>query len=64
MARKSVRFALSNEEVSTLKMWVGGHKTEQGLSRRAQVILCSAEGFTLKEIADRAGLSETNVLKC
>lgn len=63
MARKSVRFALSDEEVSTLKMWVGGHKTEQGLSRRAQVILGSAKGFTLKEIAARSGLSETNVLK-
>ena len=45
MARKSVRFALSEEEVSTLKMWVGGHKTEQGLSRRAQVILCFRRGL-------------------
>jgi putative transposase len=63
MARKSVRFELSGEEASTLKMWVGGHKTEQRYSRRARVILCSAEGLTLKEISDRSGLSETNVLK-
>ena len=63
MARVSVRFELSEEEASTLKMWVGGHKTEQRLSRRAEVILGSAEGLTLKEICARSGLSETNVLK-
>lgn len=63
MARTSVRFELSEEEASTLKMWVGGHKTEQRLSQRAQVILGSAEGLTLKEISARSRLSETNVLK-
>jgi putative transposase len=63
MAKKSVKFELSAQEESTLRMWVGSHRTQQRYSRRAQVILLSAEGLTLKEISSRSGLNETNCLK-
>jgi putative transposase len=63
MAGKSKSFELTDEERSTLRMWVTGHKTEQRLSRRAQVILLSAEGMTLREISFKSGLSEKNCLK-
>ena len=63
MARKSVRFELTEEEGSTLKMWVGSHRMEQRYRRRAQVILLSARGLTLKEIVAGSGLGETNCLK-
>ncbi len=63
MARQSVRFDLPGEERATLSMWVTSHKTEQRLSRRAQVILLSEEGRTLGEISQRSGLSEKNCVK-
>ena len=34
MAKKSKSFELTEEEPSTLRMWVTGHKTEQRLSHR------------------------------
>jgi transposase len=63
MARKSVTFNLTAEQEATLKMWVGSHRTQQRYSRRAQVILLSAEGLTLQEISARSGLNRTNCLK-
>lgn len=63
MARKSVKFELSAQEESALRKWVGSHRTQQRYSRRAQVILLSAEGRTLQEISSRSGLNETNCLK-
>lgn len=63
MARKSVKFELTAEQETTLKMWVGSHRTEQRHSRRAQVILLSAQGVTLKEISAQSGLNRTNCLK-
>ena len=63
MARKSVKFALNAEPESTLRMWVGSHRTQQRYSRRPQVILLSAEGLTLEEISERSGLNRTNCLK-
>jgi DNA-binding NarL/FixJ family response regulator len=62
MARSSVSFDLADEERATLSMWVASHKTEQRLSRRAQVILLSAQGLTLREIGLRSGLSGKNCL--
>ena len=53
MARKSVKFQLTAEQESTLKMWVGSHRTEQRYSRRAQVILFSAEGLRLEQISQQ-----------
>jgi transposase len=63
MARKSVKFELTVDQASTLKMWVGSHRTEQRYSRRAQVILLSAQGLTLEQISERGGLNRTNCLK-
>ena len=63
MARKSVKFELTGEQGVTLKMWVGSHRTQQRYSRRAQVILLSAEGLTLEQISARSGLNRTNCLK-
>ncbi len=63
MARRSVKFELTAEQESTLKMWVGSHRTEQRYSRRAHVILLSAEGLTLEQIGERSGLNRTNCLK-
>src|SRR4030042_3188722 len=63
MARKSVKFQLTVEQETTLKMWVGSHRTQQRYSRRAHVILLSAEGLTLEEISARSGLNRTNCLK-
>ena len=63
MARKSVKFQLTVEQEATLKMWVGHHRTQQRYSRRAHVILLSAEGLTLEEISARSGLNRTNCLK-
>ena len=44
MARKSVKFELTVEQETTLKMWVGSHRTQQRYSRRAQVILVVCRG--------------------
>lgn len=63
MGRKSVKCELTAEQESTLKMWVGSHRTEQRYSRRAQVILLSAEGLTLEQIGEGSGLNRTNCLK-
>ena len=63
MARKSVKFELTAEQETTLKMWFGSHRTQQRHSRRAQVILLSAEGLTLEEVSARSGLNRTNCLK-
>lgn len=58
-----MKFELTAEQESTLKMWVGSHRTEQRYSRRAQVILFSAEGLRLEQISQRSGLNRTNCLK-
>ena len=63
MARKSVKFELTAEQETTLKMWVGSHRTQQRYARRAHVILLSAQGLTLEEISARSGLNRTNCLK-
>jgi putative transposase len=63
MARKSVKFELTAEQESTLKMWVGSHRTQQRYSRRAYVVLLSAQGLTLEQISERSGLNRTNCLK-
>lgn len=44
-------------------MWVGSHRTEQRYSRRAHVILLSAEGLTLERVSAGSGLNRTNCLK-
>jgi transposase len=63
MARKSVKFELTAEQETTLKMWVGSHRTQQRYARRAHVILLSAQGLTLEKISAGSGLNRTNCLK-
>jgi len=63
MARKSVKFELTAVQETTLKMWVGSHRTQQRYARRAHVILLSAQGLTLEEISAGSGLNRTNCLK-
>ena len=58
-----MKFELTAEQEATLRMWVGSHRTEQRHSRRAQVILLSAEGLTLEHISAHSGLNRTNCLK-
>jgi hypothetical protein len=57
MARKWVKFQLTVEQETTLKMWIGSHRTQQRYSRRTHVILLSARGLTLEEISAGSGLN-------
>lgn len=50
MARIRVSFDLTDEERATLSMWVTSHRTEQRLSRRAQLILLSEQDMTLRVV--------------
>jgi transposase len=63
MARRSIVFKLSEDEETTLKMWLNSHKIEKRYSQRAQVILGSSQGLTLDRISSQSGLSVTNALK-
>ncbi len=58
-----VKITLSDEDFATLRMWVNSGKTEQRLALRAQVVLASAEGLSLKEIEQRTGLNWKSCLK-
>lgn len=50
---------LTEDQRATLRMWAGARKGERRLAERAQVILLSAEGVTVEQIAARTGLSAT-----
>jgi transposase len=63
MARKRTPIDLSEEEFTTLMMWVRAGKTEKRLVQRAQTILMAAEGLAWESICARTGLSLTNSLK-
>ncbi len=63
MAGKRVGFDLTEEERATLSMWVTSHKTSSVGVVRAQVILLSEQGMTLREIVQESRLSEKNCLK-
>lgn len=60
MGRKAITINLSEEERTTLQMWVGSGTTEQRLATRARIILLSSEGVALKEISQKVGLSWQN----
>ena len=47
--RKLSRIELTDQQRSTLLMWVAAGKTEQRLAKRAQIILCAAAGLGLKD---------------
>ena len=57
------RIELSAEEEQTLRMWTRAGTTEQRLARRAQVILCCAQGLPIREIGESCGLSQISVFK-
>jgi transposase len=57
------RIELTAEEEQTLRMWTRAGTTEQRLARRAQVILCCAEGLPIREVGERCGFSQISVFK-
>ncbi|MBW1991325.1 MAG: IS630 family transposase [Deltaproteobacteria bacterium] len=59
----SVRIELTAEERQTLSMWAKAGTTEQRLAQRARVILASAQGLGLAEVARQSGLSRQNCSK-
>jgi putative transposase len=63
MARKKLRFSLSEDEYQTLKMWERAGKTEQRMVKRARVILLSAEGKRVEQISKESGLSKQSCSK-
>ncbi|MGO9021889.1 MAG: helix-turn-helix domain-containing protein [Syntrophobacteraceae bacterium] len=61
--RNASKIALTDEQRSTLLMWVTAGKTEQRLAKRAQVILCAASDIDIKEMETKTGLSWQSCLK-
>ena len=57
------KIELTPEEEKTLRMWMRAGTTEQRVARRAGVILTLAEGFPIKEVAERCRMSEISVFK-
>ena len=57
------KIELTTEEEQTLRMWTRAGTTEQRLSRRAQVILCCAQGLRIRETSEQCGLSQLSVFK-
>jgi putative transposase len=64
MARgMTVNIQLTFEEEQTLTMWAKAGTTEQRMAQRAKVILLSAQGLGLPEVARGSGLSRQNCSK-
>jgi len=63
MGRPRTKIELTEEEFSTLTMWVRAGKTEQRLVQRARTILLASQGLPWKEICRQTGLSLNNGLK-
>lgn len=61
--RKPSKLELTDQQRSTLMTWIAAGKTEQRFAKRAQVILCSAEAMSLKDIEAKSGLSLQSILK-
>jgi transposase len=61
--RKPSKIELTDEQRTTLTVWVTAGKTEQRLAKRAQVILYAAAGLSLKDIEGKVGLSFQSCLK-
>ncbi|MEV0797626.1 helix-turn-helix domain-containing protein [Kribbella sp. NPDC050281] len=54
---------LSVEERSVLAGWARRRKTSQALALRARIVLCSADGGTIGEVAAAVGVSRNMVSK-
>ncbi|MBM4294410.1 MAG: IS630 family transposase [Deltaproteobacteria bacterium] len=64
MARgMTINITLTSEEEQTLTMWAKAGTTEQRMAKRAKVILLSAQGWRLTEVAQGSGLSRQNCSK-
>ena len=63
MGKRAIRVELTEEEASTLKMWVNAGLTEQRLVGRARIIFLAAEGHPLWRISEEVGLSVNVCLK-
>lgn len=63
MGKRAIRVELTEEEASTLEMWVNAGRTEQRLVGRARIILLAAEGHPLWRISEEVGLSVNVCLK-
>ena len=63
MGAPAKRIELSEEEMTTLKLWTASGTTQQRTALRARVVLCAAQGLSLQEISNRTGLSVNNCLK-
>ena len=61
--RKPSKIKLTDEQRTTLTLWLSAGKTEQRLAKRARIILCAAEGLSLREIAAKVGLGFLSCLK-
>jgi transposase len=61
--RRPSKIKLTDEQRTTLTIWLSAGKTEQRLAKRAQVILCAADGISLKDIAAKVGLGFQSCLK-
>ncbi len=48
---------LTTDQEATLRMWAGARKGERRMAERAQVILLSAQGFTVAQVRAKTGLS-------
>jgi transposase len=59
----TVNIELTPEEEQTLTMWAKAGTTEQRMAQRAKVILLSAQGLRLPDVAQGSGLSRQNCSK-
>src|SRR5918993_1186762 len=55
------RFEIDANDRRTLSAWIRAGTTPQRVSRRAQIVLMTAEGFSAREIGRRLGVSPHTV---
>jgi putative transposase len=61
--RRPSKIELTDEQRTTLTIWLSAGKTEQRLAKRAQVIIYATDGISLKDIAVKVGLGFQSCLK-
>src|SRR5262247_3777201 len=60
---RAAEVALTDEQRTSLRGWLGAGKTERRMAFRAEVILALAEGLSNKAVAERVGTRPTTVRK-
>lgn len=63
MGRPPRPLKLTDDERTTLTMWVSAGKTEVRIAQRARTILLFAQGLPWAQITEQTGLSQTNSMK-